>query len=124
MGQMASYFEGNILSTLKFDLAKKAVLVSAAQLADIDQQEEVEGVRSVDVDWNVHAFSTTLENLTAAVSNTTHSNATSTPVSAIISTTAVAVSKYSNSISSRDYGFFTVFLVIRFAQTVLAVNSA
>uniref|UniRef100_A0A914X4E1 Uncharacterized protein n=1 Tax=Plectus sambesii TaxID=2011161 RepID=A0A914X4E1_9BILA len=112
MSGMMPYTDGNILSTLKFDLVKKAVLVNAAQLADLDQQEEAEEVGSVDVDSDASVPSTRLENFAAAISNTTDSNATSTPVSTIISTTVLAVTKHSNSISSRDYGFFTVFTMI------------
>uniref|UniRef100_A0A914VQZ3 Uncharacterized protein n=1 Tax=Plectus sambesii TaxID=2011161 RepID=A0A914VQZ3_9BILA len=123
MGQMASYFEGNILSTIKFDLAKKAVLVTAAQLADIDQQEEVEGVRSIGVDTDASALSTLSENTTTTMSSTTHSNASSIPVSAAsISSTAVAVTKHSESISSPDYGLLTVSVMILCSQTVLAIN--
>uniref|UniRef100_A0A914VTH4 Uncharacterized protein n=1 Tax=Plectus sambesii TaxID=2011161 RepID=A0A914VTH4_9BILA len=110
MSQLTSFFDGDILPTVQFDLAKKAVLVTAAHLANIDEHKVNDGV------------TTPLENLIGAVSNTTHSNATTTPLSAIISTTALAVTKNSNSISPSNYSLLTALVMMLLAQIVLTVN--
>uniref|UniRef100_A0A914X5H4 Uncharacterized protein n=1 Tax=Plectus sambesii TaxID=2011161 RepID=A0A914X5H4_9BILA len=122
MSLMVSYSDGDILSTIQFDLAKKAVLVTAAHLANIDEHKVIDGVTSTASTTDANVPSTPLENLIGAVSNTTHSNATSIPVSASISTTALAVTKNSNSISSSDYGMMAALVMMLLAQIFLTVN--
>uniref|UniRef100_A0A914VTT9 Uncharacterized protein n=1 Tax=Plectus sambesii TaxID=2011161 RepID=A0A914VTT9_9BILA len=117
-------FDGDILPTVKFDLAKKAVLVTAAQLTDFDQQEVVKGARSIEADMDILILSTTLENFAAAISNTTYTSTTSTLTPVTFSFTAEAVSKHAESRSFRNNGLFIVYVMMWLPQTVLAINIA